>query len=84
MKNVKFSVWEDAYSREEGFSVDYTTDEFKLNTIEEVKEYIIDLYECELIDRRGSIDVDEYNDDGIWLRTLYHISEDSDDELVKC
>ena len=71
-------VWSDEFDREEGFS-DKTIME---DTIENVIKEVLDAYHFGGVeDDGGAIEINLLDSNGDWLKSLYHISEDSNDEL---
>lgn len=81
MKYV-IKVWSDEFDREEGFSTKYEAKSLGLETLEEIKSFVEQWYSNEVEELLGSIEIIGVDDAGKW-NGLYHISEDSNDELEK-
>ena len=81
MKYV-IEVWSDEFDREEGFSTKYEAKSLGLETLEEIKSFVEQWYSNEVEELLGSIEIIGVDDAGKW-NGLYHISEDSNDELEK-
>lgn len=79
MKYV-IKVWSDEFDREEGFSTKYEAKSLGLETLEEIKSFVEQWYSNEVEELLGSIEIIGVDDAGKW-NGLYHISEDSNDEL---
>jgi hypothetical protein len=81
MKYV-IKVWSDEFDREEGFSTKYEAKSLGLETLDKIKSFVKEWYSKEIEDVLGSIEIIGVDANGSW-HDLYHISEDSNDELEK-
>ena len=80
----EIAVWYDADCRDQGLNDKFSPEMFDLETIEEIKEFVEDFYVSQRIEADGgSIEISLLDENGEWVKDLYHISEDSDDKLEK-
>ena len=80
--NYEIEIWYDADCRDEGFSDKVSPEMFNLETLEEIKEFVEEFYVSQGIEADGgSIEISLTDENGQWVKSLYHISEDSDDKL---
>ena len=79
----EITVWPDADARDEGWTETHDPSDFDLETLEDIVEYVENLYSDEVESERGAIEISVINEKGHWVKTLYHISEDTNDEFEK-
>lgn len=51
------------------------------NSIDEIKSFVIDTYNSKIKELSGSIEIIEVDVNGSWIKSLYHISVDSNHTL---
>ena len=79
LENIEIEIWDDAECRDDGINYFLSTDDIGCEKIEDVVHCIQHWYDHQLESSGGCIEVNEIDDEGEWLKTIYHISEDSDD-----
>jgi len=82
IENIEIEIWDDAECRDHGIAYQLSPSDISCESIEDVIHSIQYWYDEEVKNRRGSLEVHVNDDEGEWLKTIYHISEDSDD-IVK-
>ena len=82
IENLGITIWENEACRNEGLTYELEPSDLGIESIDDLKDGIVSFYEDEGIRKyRGSIEVSLNDDEGEWIKDLYHISEDSNDEL---
>ena len=78
IENLIITIWEDEDCRDVGITYELEPSDLGIESIDDLKEGVVSFYDEEGIKKnKGSIEVSLTDDEGEWIKSLYHISEDS-------
>ena len=79
IENIEIEIWDDAECRDEEISYTLSADDIGVESVNDIVSCMQIWYDDEVKNKKGSIEIHLNDDDGEWLKTMYHISEDSND-----
>ena len=89
-ENLNINVWENGDCRDQGHAfpldpkdIGCYKEKDPIDTEYGLEQAVIYFYEDKIQRNNGSVEVELLGDDGSLIKTLYHISEDSNDQLKK-
>ena len=82
IENLIIKVWEDEDCRDQGITYEFSTTDVGCKSIGGLIHSLQTIYDEYVKHKKGSIEVELNDDEGEWMKTLYHISEDSN-HIVK-